>query len=153
MTFRGKIAFFLGLILCLTSICGCGSKHPVTASEFNERMEEKGFNVSDVTDHVKVDYVEAINLAVADDYQIEFYVFSDNDSAASVMEQNRSMFEENKVSAANQINKNLGNYSFFSLQSDGVYRMVARIDNTMLYAVVDESHKDEIVEIIKELGY
>lgn len=153
MSFRGKMAVFLSLFLCLIGICGCGSKQPVTVSEFNEIMEEKGFSVSDVTDHVKADYVEAISLAVADDYQIEFYVFSDKDSAASVMEQNRSVFEENEGNAATQITKNLSNYSFFSLQSEGMYRMVSRIDNTLLYAVVDKSYKDEIVEIIKELGY
>ena len=31
--------------------------------------------------------------------------------------------------------------------------MVARIDNTMLYVVADDVHKEEIVELIKELGY
>lgn len=153
MSFRGKITVFLSLFLCLIGICGCGSKQPVTVSEFNEIMEEKGFRVSDATDHVKADYVVAISLALSDDYQIEFYVFTDKDSAVSVMEQNRSVFEETGGNTASTITKNLSNYSFFSLQSDGMYRMVAQIDNTLLYAVVEENHKSEIVELVKELGY
>ena len=149
---KKNICVFL-LLLMIGGICGCGSKEALTVDGFNGMMQEKGFHISDVTEHVKADYVEAISLAVAEDYQIEFYVFSDSESAASVFEQNRSVFEEKSEEKGIQITKNLSNYSFFSIQESGVYRLVARIDNTMLYVVAEDVHKEEIVELIKELGY
>jgi len=153
MRIRKKNILIFVLLLMVCGICGCGSKEVLTVESFNGIMIEKGFHISDVTEHVKADYVEAISLAIAEDYQIEFYVFSDSESAASVFEQNRSVFEEKSEEKGIQITKNLSNYSFFSMQEGGVYRLVARIDNTMLYVVADDVHKKEIVELIKELGY
>ncbi len=141
------------MLFYLICICGCGSRNALTTDAFSQIMEEKDFTVLDVTEHIKVDYVESVRLAIAEDYQIEFYTFTNKDAAASVWEQNRSVFEEKADEASVRVTKNIANYSFFSLDSAGLYRMVARIDNTMLYVVADERHKAEITALIKELGY
>lgn len=153
MKIKLKIMLLLCMLLYTCTVCGCGNKEALTVDIFYSTMDEKGFELFDVTEHVKADYVETISLAVAEDYQIEFYVFTDTESSASVWEQNRSVFEEKSGTNGIRVTKNLSNYSFFSIQEDGVYRLVARIDNTMLYVVADDVHKEEIVELVKELGY
>lgn len=148
-----KIAVVLLVGVSLLLMTACAAKEALAVTAFNEIMGEAGYSIKDVTETINVDYVETISLAVKEDYQLEFYVFDDKDSAVSVFEQSRSVFEANAGDVSATLAKNIGNYNFYSSNSDGIYRMVARIDNTMLYVVADAAYKEEITKMVKELGY
>lgn len=137
-------------LLCLTS---CKKREAVSAEVFNRTMEEQGYEIADATNQIQTEYVEAISLAQKDGYQIEFYVFSDAKAAFSVFGQNKSLFEEYKGAGSFELSKDIGNYHFYSLTTNGMYYLLSQVDNTMCYVVADAEYKAEIADIIKFLGY
>ena len=45
------------------------------------------------------------------------------------------------------------NYNYYAFTADGNFHMIARIGNTMLYCESEKENKDDIVEMVKKLGY
>ncbi len=148
---KGLTVFFTFFILM--TFTACGKREALSLEEFNTIMEAEGYTITDATGQIAPKQITAISLALKDSYQIEFYVFTDADTAASVYAQNKSVFEENKPSGHVELYKNIGNYGYYSLTADGVYYLLSRVDNTMLYAVADAAYKSEINAMVKKIGY
>lgn len=129
-------------------------KEALTAKEFISIMEEQDFLVGEVTDQFEdADIeVEEAYVAVGDDYQIEFYTFEDEENAEMFFKVNKAKFDED--SASSRVTLNGKNFTSFSITTDGEYRFVERVDDTVIYLDVDEEYKDEVKELVKEeLGY
>ena len=47
----------------------------------------------------------------------------------------------------------MGNNSKYTLKTKDEYKVVSRIEDTVIYADVDEKYEDEVKEILKEMGY
>lgn len=149
-----KIITFIVLVLtCIACLSGCTERKPVTEEEFQNIMGSAGFTITDATNQATGDSITAISLAIKDEYQIEFYVFTENKFAASAFIQNKSIFEGYKSGVSADVSKNIGNYAYYSLVSDGECYILARVDNTLLYAVADATYKKEITDFIQTLGY
>lgn len=148
----GAVVF--AAVLCL-GLTGCDlKKEAVTAGDFTEVMEEKGFEIVDSTDQFPEGSVQEVVLALNGDYQVEFYVFDSNTQAESAYEQNRENFESYSDAKSN-LSTSIGNYNYYE-QTDlgsGGYYVVSQVDNTMFYAAAEKEYKDEIREIMDELGY
>lgn len=145
----------------LVSICalflltGCGDKVALTSTEFNNKMTEKGYNVVNVKEQFEYDYITDALVAVSSDkkYQIEFYVLSTDDYAASFYGNNKTIFENSKTSNNTETSVNLGNHSKYTLTTNGKFKVVSRIKNTVIYLNVDEVYKNEVKDVLKSLGY
>ena len=92
-------------------------------------------------------------IAQKDDYQIEFYKLSSEENAVNMYDTNKAKFETQKGNNATSTNANMKNYSTYSLNSNGKYKYISRIDDTFVYVDVDENNKEAIRDIIKEIGY
>jgi hypothetical protein len=149
-----KVIFLFLLALVLTS-AGCGFKNrtPLTADEFVTKMEAEGFTLVDATDQFEPGIVEAVQLAVGEDYQIEFYVVPTVEQAQRAFEQNKADFEAAQGSSSSHKSVEVKNYSYYSQTSAGLYAVVSRTDNTFIYVVADAEYKKEINEILSDLGY
>lgn len=131
-------------------------KESMTASEFKNLMQEKGFVVSDATSQFsEYGYVEQVYVAAPSGYayKIEFYELSNEDYAISFYNNNKSIFESSKGNASGETSVSMKNYSKYTLSTGGKYKVVSRIDNTVVYLNVDSSHKDTVKDLLKELGY
>ncbi len=148
---RLSVVFFV--MLTMFSLMGCGEKTVVSLKDFNSLMEKKGYTIKDATEQITPARVQAISLAIKEDYQIEFYVFKDTRTAESVFAQNKLMFENNKSSGYIEQSRSFQNNSYYSLVSGGNFYLLSRVDHTMIYVVADADYKKEITETIKELGY
>lgn len=94
------VVFVGGIVLLFSSVNK--EKDSMTASEFKNLMQEKGFVVSDATSQFsKYDYVEQVYVAAPSDYsyKIEFYELSDVEYATSFYNNNKSIFESSKGNA------------------------------------------------------
>ncbi|HKM34902.1 MAG TPA: hypothetical protein VJY54_09175 [Lachnospiraceae bacterium] len=143
----------LVVLTCITCLTGCTQKKPVTLEEFKNVMSSAGFTIVDATDQATGDSITAISLATKEEYQIEFYVFTENKFAASAFIQNQSIFESYESGSTYSLNKEIGNYAYYSLVSDGECYILARVDNTLMYAVADATYKNDITELAQKLGY
>lgn len=142
-----------GVIFAISSILNI-EKTPLTAEEFKTKMEEKGYTVLDATSLAsQYDYVSKIYVAQKDAYQIEFFEFSNDEYAIGSFNTNKSKFEEFKGNSSATMTVNIKNYSKYSLNTNGKYKFVSRVNNTLIYLDVEDSVQDEVKEIIKELGY
>ncbi len=130
------------------------NKKAVTKDDFATIAENSGYvTIEDIElGNIEKETEEAIfAYDEEDDYQIEFYVFSDTDFAKRLFEVNSNNFmnESNKSSSGTHS----PNYESCCVKTDGSYRYVARIENTLLYIDVYKKHTDEVKEFVKKLGY
>lgn len=131
-------------------------KISITSTSFKNSMEEKGYILTDANRQFEeYDYLEQVYVAVSSDYnfQIEFYELTNNSYAKNFFNNNKAIFESSKGSAATETNLNAKNYSKYTLSSNGKYKVVSRINNTVIYADVDDTYKDTVKSILDELGY
>lgn len=152
---RGKI--FLGVVLCfmVLLLTGCGNKEAITADDFSTIAEKYDCTVINVMNQYS-SYGVVDNALVArnsDGWQVEFYVLDSENSAASMFNTNQSNFENSKSGTTTESSSNVGNYSTYTLTSGGTYMHLCRVDNTLLYVKVDDTYKDTVEKLIKELGY
>ena len=140
------------LVLFVTT--GCMNKKAITTSEFKSTMESKGFTTIDVLEQFsEYKYVKEATVAKNDDFQIEFYVLSDTERADYMFNTNKKIFQNSKGSSTFETKSKIGNYETYSLTSSGYYMYISRVNNTVIYLNVNESKKDTVIKIIKDLGY
>lgn len=141
----------VALTVCL-ALVGCSEKTALSADAFSEAMEEEGFTVVDVSDTTEGD-AEKVLVAVGDEYQIEYFSFEDEELAEAVFETNREIVEDKDFSSSSHVSKSGPNYNYFSLTGDGEFFIVAQVEDTMIYCNADKDCKEEVEELLEELGY
>jgi len=133
------------------------NKEPISAGDFKNIMEDKDFEIIDSKENqfADYDYIEKAYVALEEDYdyQIEFYKLDEEDDAIEFYETNKEIFEDSKGSSVVETKKSIGNNSKYTLKTNDEYKVVSRIENTVIYADVDEKYEDEVKEILKEMGY
>ena len=151
-----KILLFVVCFLFIILASGCSSKEAIEAEDFKVIMSGLEFTISDATDeYVQNEYVTKVYVAVSsnEEYKIEFYEFSDGSSGLDFYNSIQTKFENSKTGSSVYSSVNLGNYSKYTLSTDGKYKVVSRIDNTAVYLDVDDVYKDEVKGILDNLGY
>lgn len=130
-------------------------KTPITANTFNSTMESKGYIMTDSTWQFAQygNYMTKSYIAQKAGYQIEFYELSSVENAIDMYNTNKLIFELQETDASVSTTANMKNYSKYSLSTNGKYKYLSRIDNTFIYVDVDESYKDIVKDLMKELGY
>lgn len=130
-------------------------KESITAREFASMMDDEDYEIVNVTSQYESYGIDEAYLAVESnqDYQMEFYELSSESKAKSMFESNKEYFEDRAGSSKITSSYSFGNYNVYSLTSNGDYMYICRIDNTLLYIDVDDEYKDEVKDIVEELGY
>ena len=150
-----KKGLLLGLcLLLLFTVTGCFNKKSITTEEFTKLAEKNELFVTDVkSQFVDFDYVREATVAVSPEgWQIEFYVLSDTFNAQEMYTKNKNRFEkEDGIKSKSTLN--LGNRTKYTQQTDSSYKILSRIDNTLIYVSESKEHKDKINKFVKEIGY
>lgn len=137
-------------------VTGCTNKVAITSSDFKTKMEKEGYTIQEVTNQFDdYNYVSKAYIALSSDskYQIEFYKLSDSDNASSFFNNNKATFENSKSSSASETSISGGNYAKYTLTTNGQFKVLSRIDNTVIYLNVPDSYKSTIKEVLKKIGY
>lgn len=151
---------FLTIILAVLAVImsfvltGCEYRTPQTVEGFSNFMKAKEFTVQDVTADTETNgLAKSVIVAVGKNFQLEFYELNDSETGEGVFYNNQNIFdaEHSVKTASKEISS--GNYNYYAFNADGDFHLIARVDNTMLYCVADKAYKDEIVNIVKALGY
>lgn len=146
------------LIIMLFTLSACNTKEerkPISSDSFKLVAEDDDYTVKDVTDTLKnkKGIKEAIVASVKTDYQIEYYVLDDKETAQKMYARNKNRFENVKSSLDKAEVTETDNYSEYKVTSRNRYMLVCKIDNTLIYASVEEKYKDNVTNLIKRLGY
>lgn len=149
---------FLFVVICffmLFALTGCGSKTVKNTSDFKSIAENHNYTITDVTSqYASYGYIKEATVAQSSDgWQVEFYVLDDEGNATSMFNTNKSTFENYKGNSSSESSSSMGNYSSYTLTSSGYYMHLCRVDNTLLYVKVPDTYKDDVKNLVKELGY
>ena len=156
------ISIVVAVVLILIIIAGVvftklnKEKASIDAASFKKTMEEKGYQLADAKSQFsEYDYIDKVYLAADSKYsfQIEFYQLVNDEYANQFYTTNMTKFENSKSSTSIETSVNGKNYSKYTLSSNGKYMVISRINNTAIYVNIDESHKEEVINLLKELGY
>ena len=140
----------------LFTLTGCGNNTAITSDDFKSKMESSGYTVQEATNQMSdYDYIKQVYIAISSDstYQIEFYELSDNDYASSFFNNNKKTFEDSKSSGSTETSVSVGNNEKYTLTTNGKFKVVSRIDNTVIYLNVDDNYKSSVKDVLKNLGY
>jgi len=151
-----KILLGFVFFAILFSITGCEDKKSITVLEFQEKAQEKGYIVQDVkSQFANIDYILNAYIAGKSDYtyQIEFYELDTVENAIEFYQNNKKIFEDSKASTSSSSSVSLKNYSKYSLTTDGKYKVISRIDNTVIYLNVEQQYKNEVKDFLDSIGY
>lgn len=152
-----KRNIFLGIVcfLMIFMLTGCKDKIALSAEEFKSKVESNGYTAHDVTDqYSEYEYIKTGIVALSSsNYQIEFYVLDNESNAQRMFDDNKSKFESSQGSVSSHSEASLKNYSTYTLNSNGKYMHLCRVDNTLLYVDVDETYKDQVKDLVNKLGY
>lgn len=117
-------------------------------------MTHAGYQIVDATEQFDKDLVDSVSLAVKDDkYQIEFFDFKSENDAIYSYNLNEKKFEDRKEAVSSYSSVKMGNHASYKLTTGGQYLVVSRIGDTLIYIDTTTDYKDEINDILKELGY
>lgn len=150
-----KFALGLVLVLSLFMLSGCFKKTAITTGTFNEIVGKSGYTSVDVTNQFASEQqVKEATVALhSDGYQIEFYVLDTESDAVNMFNKNKDNFENGITGTSSKSETNMGNYNTYTLNNNGKYSHLCRVDNTLLYVNVNEQYKDAVKKVIDELGY
>lgn len=144
---------FIFVIFLLLSGCGT-SKAKLEPEQFKSRMENEGFEIKDASKEMNYDYIVKIYVAKKTNYNIEYYNIIDEEYAAIFYQNNVEFINNNIVGDEKAVLEESGNnYSKYTVVYDGRYKLVSRIDNTVIFLNVSDRYKDDIDDLIERLGY
>jgi len=150
------------IILALVMLCsmftlvGCKEKVSITAENYKAIMAEKGYKIGDATSQfAEIDEITRVYIAAKDDgsYQIEFYELTTPEAATGMFNGNKNIFEQSAGSASAKSSMSAANYNSYKLTTGGKYKVLSRIDNTLIYIDASAEYKDEIKTVLDEIGY
>lgn len=152
---KKKITLFS--IICLFvlfSLTGCKNKTAISTEDFKSKAEKLGYTTIDITSqYASYGNIKEATVATSNNYQVEFYVLTDEEKAKTMFSTNKTNFENYKGKSSTETSSSIGNYSSYTVTSKGYYMHICRVNNTLLYVNVIKTHKDSVKELIKELGY
>lgn len=146
----GIVSAFLLLL-----ITGCGSKNAISSAKFMSVADDYDCSITDVINQFEQygTISEAYVATNTNDWQVEFYVLNSEDSAISMFNTNKTIFESYKSGKQVETSTNMNNYATYSLTTNGHYMYLSYVDNTLVYVRVNDTYKDVVKEFIDDLGY
>lgn len=145
-----KILFLFLILFCLV---GCKRKEALEPDVFKKKVEEKGYVVQDVTDKKDIEVTTIALLALHSNYEIEFYKLNSEESSISTYNMITSKLEEQKKQNSKEKKERKKNSQKYILETNKIYAIVSKIDNTIVYGFTTLEHKKMLQEDIKSLGY
>ncbi len=147
------------LLIMLFTFTACKKeteeKKPISGDSFKLVAEGDKYTTKDVTKNFKSDsgITEAIVAAVENQYQVEFYTLKDSKTAQKMYDRNKKRFENIKSSLDKAEVTETDNNSEYKISTNGRYMLLNKIDNTLIYANVEDKYKESVTTLIKQLGY
>ena len=154
-----KLSLAILGVLMLFTFSACKKEEevrkPISSDSFKLVGESDDYEITDVTESLNNNkgIMEALVARVKNKYQVEYYTLDDSEVAQKMYDRNKKRFESQKNDNDKAEIVETDNYSEYKLLTKGKYKLLSKIDNTLVYADVDVQDKDSVVEFAKQLGY
>lgn len=128
-------------------------KKAITMEQFEEKAKENGYKIADIqNDITKKEEITNAKLAISEDYSyfISFYILKDNESASNFYKEQKGEFVKTKQEENEPVERKSKSYEVYSLKSNGKYRYISRIENTIVQLNVNESEEQKVKEFLEK---
>jgi len=123
----------------------------------HRKMEEAGLEINDQSDEAPEDLgMSEVRVAFDEGkYQIEFYTFDKEEDAKSMYNYVQENLEKQYESESGRVrtSKSVGNHASYKLSADEKYFVVSRIGNTLVYSAATSDYKNQVKELVEDIGY
>ncbi len=145
----------LALMILTSLLSACSlNKEAIDEEDFNRIMINEGFDVVNVVNkYTEYPYFEEAYIAKKEGYEIQFYELENDSYAKKLYNANKQQMESEKNGTYIDSNVELINFNKYTLDTQGTYTVVSRIDDTIIYLNVNNEYKEEVNAILKKLGY
>lgn len=145
-----KVLLFSMMVFCLT---GCGEKEFLNSETFETTIKEKSYFTYDATENHEG--VSKGMVAMSPDmmYQLEYYETADETSAVSLYDKIYQSATSTKASGDADTTEEDANYKKYTLTTANSYIVISRIENTIIYVNSSVDQKDNVNNVLTELGY
>lgn len=148
--------YLLLIIVCILSItlCGC-SKKVISTGKFTDITSNYKLKSKDVTKQYKgVKDIKNVVFAVSEDgWQIEFYVYENQDETKKMFENNMKYYNDkvkNSIYHEKNTSKKVDEYTIVEEER---YTHVCRVKNTLLYVTAPIDSKTDVEKVLRALKY
>lgn len=150
-----KIGLLFATFVLAFLLTGCGNKTALSGEDFDKICKENGLEVTNNSSEYEDDnsFKEAYVAKSKDNWEVNYYILNNVTEAETMYSETKGKFEDTIGSSNINTNVTMGNYSTYTLTTNGHYMVVSRVDNTLLIIDVKESYKDDIKAFVKVLGY
>lgn len=136
------------IVLCLSA---CGKKVEMKSNDLANELSNLGFDVTDITSQLEDDNIKKVYAANNKKYQMEIYIFKNENDAKKAYTTNKATFIDIYKSKYDEDVKDT--YEAFYQEADGKYNQLSRVGSTFVYASVNVEYKKDVKKSIKRLGY
>lgn len=157
-----KLVLAVGLlfgILFLLLFISNKPKEVATCEQVISVLQELNYNYADLTDEYidKWDAADTLQKAISaesENIRFDFFVFDSVSIAEEYRKSYRSHAYTNYYKRPNNENKDhMSNWNQYILETDEMYVICIRVDNTLLYTYCEVEHKSELRNLVSEIGY
>lgn len=155
-----KIKLTACILACsvIFGLTGCSTdKDPISAETFTQKMEKAGLEINDQSKEAPEDLgMSEVRVAFDEGkYQIEFYTFDKEEDAKSMYNYVQENLEKQYESESGRVrtSKSVGNHASYKLSADEKYFVVSRIGNTLVYSAATSDYKNQVKELVEDIGY
>ena len=128
-------------------------KTALSPAEFAAQMSGYGYTVTEGAPSGVEDSWELSYEARVEDYSLEYLSFPSETAAEQFFVQMKGLLAERQQGTHMETSTNLINSQKYTLTAGGTYCALSRVDDTVILCAAPEADKNEIKEILKELGY
>ncbi|MBE6824906.1 MAG: hypothetical protein E7513_06130 [Ruminococcaceae bacterium] len=154
MNFFKRFLIAVLTVILAISLVACDERTPQSAEGFTDTMESEGFTVVDSTIFAQTAVTaDKVLTALNDNYEIEFYELDCIPTAKDFHQLNKDAFESEDSVSDNSTEINSSNFDYYDMTSDTGFHLSTRIDNTVIYCYTEAEYKEEIIKLVKALGY
>lgn len=148
----------VGIIVLLLYITN-QPKPPATSEHIVKALQDLNYNYEDLTEEYieqwKCDEIlqKAIS-AESENIRFDFFIFDSVSAAEEYRKSYRSHIYTNYYKRPSNENKDhMSNWNQYILETDEMYVVCTRVDNTLLYAYCRVDHKAELHNLVTKIGY
>lgn len=152
---KNKSYVVIGIIMSLL-LTGCGEKKEITGQTFKTKMEDKGYQVTNIVDNItNYTYLETAYKATEKDTfcEMNFYQTTDTEHAIYLYDNTKKALEELQDTTKKKTSNNFANYNRYLVTTGTNFYAISRINNTVVIIDSSKSCEKTLKQALKTLGY
>jgi hypothetical protein len=148
-----KISVLALCFVILLAFAGCGSKTAITGEQFTDIVKGHSFTVSDSMTPEDASLYDTELFAENGTDMFIYLNVNDTAEPLGVFGGIKSQVEALKGNVNTETSAQGSGSAKYTLSTNGKFYAISLIGNTLVYAEADAANKDEIKDILTELGY